>query len=174
MGLRSTGASLGRTRGSRAFGKLTWQHADIDLGRAASDRSAVSELGRAWHSAIACSTGRRTPAGRAASAATLGGTASAATISRAASTSARRRAASSRAFVGRRACRGGRAASVLGSARGCAAGVGSSCRGFRAASRGARGVLGRAGVAARSLSTRGIVGSSRIASALALARVAFF
>ena len=175
VGLSSTGALVGRARGSRAFGKLTWQHADIHLGCAASGGSAVSGLGRAWRCAIACTTGRRIPAGgSAASAATLGCTASAATLSRSASTSARRRAASSRAFVGRRACRRGRAASVLGSARRCAAGVGSSRRGFRAASRGPRSVVGRARVAARGLSTRGIMGSSRLASAFGLARVAFF
>ena len=175
VGLSSTGACLGRTRGSRAFGKLTWQHADIHLGRAASGGSAVSELGRAWRSAIAWTIGRRTTAGgSAASAATIGGTASAATISRSASTTARRSAASSRAIVGRRPCRRGRAASVLGSARGCAAGLGSSGRGFRAASRGPGSVVGRARVAARGLSTRGVMGSSRLASAFGLARVAFF
>ena len=65
-----------------------------------------------------------------------------------------------------RACRTGRTASVLGSARRCAAGVGPSGRGACAASSRAGTVLGRARGAARSLSSGSLLGSARGARAL--------
>ena len=166
MGLGPTRAFVGR-----AAGRLTWQHADIDVGRTAPDRRAVSSLGRGWRPASACSTGIRTAArGSAASAATRGGATSAATLSRAASTSAGRRTASSRACVGRRACRPGRpcgsTASVLGSARRCAARVGPSGRRTGAAPGRARSFVGRACRAARGLRSGWFLGGARGARAL--------
>ena len=163
MGLGPTRAFVGHHAGS-----LTWQHADIDVGRTAPDRRAVSSLGRAWRSARACSTGIRTAArGSAASAATRRGATSAATLSRAASTSAGRRTTSSRACVGSRVCRPcGSTASVLGSARRCAARVGPSGRRTGAASGRARSVVGRACRAARSLRSGWFLGGARGARAL--------
>jgi hypothetical protein len=166
MGLGPTRAFVGRAAGRRAAGRLTRQHADIDLGRAAADWSAVSGLGRARCSATDWSTGSR-----AASAAGRGSAASSAPRSCAASAAAAgSRAAAACARVAGRAWCSRRfpcsTASVMGSARRRAASLGSSGRRTCPASGRARTIVGRARGAARGRSFVELLGGPRRAPAL--------
>ena len=179
MGLGPSRAFLGRAAGRLPSPR---QRADIDVGRAAAARSAVSGLGCARCSATACSTGGRTAAdGSAASAAARGSAAPAASCSRtasaSASTSAGRCAASTCACVGSRAGRpgySGSTSSVVGSACRCAARVGPSGRSTWPGSGRARSVMGRSRGAARSLSPRRVMGGAgRVRPQLAIDRVAY-
>ena len=177
MGLGPSRAFLGRAAGRLPSPR---QRADIDVGRAAAARSAVSGLGCARCSATACSTGGRTAAdGSAASAAARGSAAPAASCSRtaSASTSAGRCAASTCARLGSRAGRpgySGSTSSVLGSACRCAARVGPSGRSTWPGSGRARSVMGRSRGAARSLSPRRVMGGAgRVRPQLAIDRVAY-
>lgn len=163
MGLGPTRALVGR---KRAAGRFTRQHADIDLGRASSDRSAVSGLGCARGAAIAGSAGSH-----AASAAGRGRAASSAPRSRAASSAAAcSRAAAARACVAVRASCPGTfprsTAPVVGSARRRAARVGPSGRRICPASGRAGAGVGHARCAARRPSCVQLLGAARRARAL--------